>query len=599
MIPDRIVEEVRARADIVDVIGQFVQLKRAGSEWKGLSPFKQERTPSFCVIPAKAFFHDFSSGESGDVFKFLVKHQGMSFVDAVKYVGARCGVDVVESRRRPDAENVLRPYFEALAFAAGFFREQLLADGGKKARDYLEGRGIGAGVAERHEIGFAPDGWQQFRKSAGVHGLAEDLLLELGLLKKSETRDEAYDAFRDRVVFPIKTASGRVAGFGGRLLGKEGKGAPKYLNSSESPVFHKGEVLYGLDLARNHVRLEGCALLVEGFMDVVALSAVGVRNAVAPLGTALTEAHALLLSRYTKEARILFDSDPAGLRATFRAADVLLAHGVHASVATLPDGEDPDSVARSGGAAAIKEFAGQAVDVLDRKVAILQERDYFSSIEKKRSALDRLLPTVRAAKDPALRDMYLAKVSELTGVALATLKAEAGRPREVPPVAARAQSRRVRRPPGRLEERGPDRMLVLLLLRDRGWIDRAAEQVAPEDLEDRACRAIFEKLVDEPDLQTWPEDGDPEAARRFEELMGDPEELARASQVFDDVVRAILSRGIERDNINVPSDADEAEKARLAKEKEERVKQKNAYRPDWKKAARWPGRARPERPDAR
>lgn len=599
MIPDRIVEEVRARADIVDVIGQFVQLKRAGSEWKGLSPFKQERTPSFCVIPAKAFFHDFSSGQSGDVFKFLMKHQGMSFVDAVKYVGARCGVEVVESRRGPDAENVLRPYFEALAFAAGFFREQLLADGGKKARDYLEGRGIGAEVAERCEIGFAPDGWQQFRKAVGVHGMAEDLLLELGLLKKSEARDEAYDAFRDRVVFPIKTANGRVAGFGGRLLGKEGKGAPKYLNSSESPVFRKGEVLYGLDLARNHVRLEGCALLVEGFMDVVSLSAVGVRNAVAPLGTALTEAHASLLSRYAKEARILFDSDPAGLRATFRAADVLLAHGVHPSVATLPDGEDPDSVARSGGAAAIKKFVGQAVDVLDRKAAILQERDYFSSIERKRSALDRLLPTVRAAKDPALRDMYLAKVSELTGVERATLEAEAGRPAAVPPVAARAEPRRARRPPGRLDGRGPGRMLLLLLLRNRAWIDAAGEKIAPEDLEDRACRAIFERLVDDPDLETWPEDGDPEVGRRFAELMGDPEELGPASRVFDEMVREIKSRGIERANINVPSHADEAEKARLAREKEERVKQKNAYRPDWKKAARWAGGERPERPGAR
>lgn len=598
MIPDRIVEEVRARADIVGIIGQFVQLKRAGNEWKGLSPFNQERTPSFCVIPAKAFFHDFSSGQSGDVFKFLMAHQGMSFVEAVKYVGARSGVRVVESRKEPGRKDLLSRYFEALAFAAGFFRQQLRDDDGKKARDYLAGRGIDDDVAERYEVGFAPDGWEFLRKAAAVQGMSEPLLLELGLLKKSDNRNDAYDAFRDRVVFPIKTVDGRVAGFGGRLLGKEGKGAPKYLNSSDSPVFHKGEVLYGLDLARNHVRLEGCALLVEGFMDVVSLNAVGVRNAVAPLGTSLTEAHASLLSRYTKEARILFDSDPAGLRATFRAADMLLAHGVHASVATLPDGEDPDSVARSGGAAAIKEFVGQAVDVLDRKVAILQERDYFSSIEKKRGALDRLLPTVRATKDPALRDMYLAKVSELTGVAPATLAKEAGPPGTAP-AAARPRPRRARRAVDRLDGRGPERMLLLLLLRDRSWIDRAAETVAAADLEDRACRAIFERLVDDPQLETWPPGDDPEVARRFEELMDDPEELGPASQVFDEMVREIRSRGIGRDDINVPSHADEGEKARLAKEKEERVKQKNEYRLDWKTAARRAGGIRPERPDAR
>ena len=586
MIPDRIVEEVRARADIVDVIGQFVQLKRAGREYKGLSPFKQERTPSFCVVPAKAFFHDFSSGESGDVFKFLMKHQGMSFVDAVKYVGARCGVKVVEQKRGAKAEDVLRPYFETLAFASGFFRERLLSPGGEQARSYLDRRGIAPEVAERWEIGFAPDGWSAFREAAAVHGIEAGLLLEAGLLKKREGKDDVYDAFRNRVLFPIKSLSGRVVGFGGRLLGKEGKGAPKYLNSPDSPVFHKGEILYGLDRAKNHVRREECALIVEGFMDVVALDAVGVSNAVAPLGTALTEAHASLLSRCTKEARILFDSDAAGQRATFRAADVLLAHGVHPSVATLPDGEDPDSVARAGGAAAVKEFAGQAVDVLDRKVAILQERDFFSSIERKRDALDRLLPTLRAVRDPALRDMYLDKVSELTGVALKTLEAEIARSRQAAPVAARSAPRARRRPAGRLHGRGPERTLLLLLLRDRAWIDRAAEHVGPGDLEDRAFRAIFEALIDDPELAAWPQGTDPEAARRFEELMADAEELVPASQVFDDVVGEIRAREIERGNPVVPSDADEAEKARLAKQKEELVKKKNAWRPDWKKAAR-------------
>lgn len=590
MIPDRIVEEVRARADIVGIIGEFVRLTKAGKEFKGLSPFKEERTPSFFVVPSKAFFHDFSSGESGDVFKFLMKHQGMSFVEAVKFVGARSGVDVREEKSGGARDDFLRPHYEALAFAADFFRERLDSDSGKAARDYLQSRGIGMGAAEAFGVGCAPDGWSAFRQAAAVHGIDEELLLELGLLKKGEAKKgeapSAYDAFRNRIVFPIQSVTGRVVGFGGRLLGKEGRGAPKYLNSPDSPVFHKGEILYGLDKAKNHVRREGCVLIVEGFMDVVSLGAIGIRNAAAPLGTSLTDAHAALLARYSKEARLLFDSDAAGLRATFRAADVLLAHSVHPSVATLPDGEDPDSVARSGGAEAVKRFVSQAVDVLDRKVAILEERDYFSSIEKKRNALDRLLPTLRAVRDPTLRDMYVAKVSDLTGVERETLDAELRKDSDRAAASSRASPPPRRRPAPRLHGRSPERTLVQLLLRDRAWIDRVVEKVGPSDLEDRACRVIFEALIEDAELKSLPEDTAPEVVRLFEDLMTDREELTPASRVFDDVVSMIQAREIERRNPDVPSDADEAEKARLAKEKEEVVKKKNALRLDWSKTAR-------------
>lgn len=593
MIPNRVVQEVRDRADIVGIIGEFVRLTKSGKEFKGLSPFKEERTPSFFVVPSKAFFHDFSSGESGDVFKFLMKHQGMSFVEAVKFVGARSGVDVREEKAGRARDDLLRPHYEALAFAAAFFRERLESGGGKAARDYLQGRGIDAKTAEAYGLGYAPAGWSAFREAAGVHGIDEGLLLELGLLKKTDDKKgetaSAYDAFRNRIVFPIEPVAGRVAGFGGRLLGKEGRGAPKYLNSPDSPVFHKGEILYGLAGAKNHVRREDCVLLVEGFMDVVSLGAVGIRNAAAPLGTSLTDAQASLLARYSKEARLLFDSDAAGLRATFRAADVLLAHGVHPSVATLPGGEDPDSVARSGGADAVKSFVSQAVDVLDRKVAVLQERDYFSSIDKKRSALDRLLPTLRAARDPALRDMYLAKVSDLTGVERETLEAELRKDSGRAAAPSRAAPPPRRHAP-RLHGRGPEPMLVRLLLRDRGWLDRAVEKVGPGDLEDRACRAIFQALIDDPALESLPAETPPEIMRRFEDLMTDREELANASRVFDDVVSAIRAREIDRRNPDVRGDADEAEKARIAKEKEEVVKQKNAERLDWSKTARlWAG----------
>ena len=588
MIPDDVVEEVRARADIVGVIGEFVQLKKAGREFRGLSPFKKEKTPSFYVIPAKAFFHDFSSGESGDVFSFLMKHQGMSFVDAVKHVGARSGVDVREVRRGQVRDDPWRPHYEASAQANAFFQERLWEwKGGAAARDYLEGRGIDREAGERFGLGFAPDEWGAFREAASVHSLDEGILLELGLLKQSEKGNEPYDAFRNRIVFPIESVTGRVLAFGGRLLGKEGKGAPKYLNSPESPIFHKGEVLYGLSWARNHIRRDASVMVVEGFMDVVSLAAVGIRNVVAPLGTSLTEAHSRLLKRYTTEVRLLFDSDAAGLRATFRAADTLLSQGMHASVVTLPEGEDPDSVARSGGADAVRGFVAQAVDVLDRKIAMLEERGWFDTIEKTRRALDRLLPTLRAARNEQLRDIYVTRVAELTGVRRETLlddlrqrPARVGRVRVAP---ARP------RPAPRVAGLGEERTLLLLLVKDRDWIDKAGERVGPSDLEDGANRVIFEALMADPELAVLPDSTPSEAVRRFEQLMADPETLASPAQVFEDVTAKIQGNGFHR-MLEAKEEemrgAGPEELIRLVRDKEKIMKEVQALPVDWRRSAK-------------
>ena len=590
MIPDRVVEEVRARADIVGVIGEFVQLKKAGKDFRGLSPFKDEKTPSFYVVPAKAFFHDFSSGESGDVFSFLMKHQGMSFVDAVKFVGARCGVEVRDVKRDKRGDDPWRPYHEASAYAAAFFRERLWeGKGGQGAREYLEGRGIDRETGERFGLGYAPDEWEAFREAASVHGLDEGILLELGLIKKSENRDRLYDAFRNRIIFPIESVTKRVLAFGGRLLGKTGKGAPKYINSPESPIFHKGSVLYGLGWARNHIRRQGAALLVEGFMDAVSLASVGMQNAVAPLGTSLTEEHARLLRHYTTQVRILFDSDPAGLRATFRAADILLAQGLQASVVTLPDGEDPDSVARSGGAEAVQAFVGQAVDVLDRKISILEERDYFSSIESKRNALDRLLPTLRAVSDPTQRDIYLARVAERTGVRIDTLEAEL---REAP-APRRSHTRRGptpvrRRPAPRFHGLGVERLLVLVLLKHRDWIDRAGERIGPSDLEDASYRAIFEELINDPELTVLPEGTMPEAVTHFERLMSDREVPEPAETVFEDAVLQLENTARDRRLQVLDAEiaqAGDLEMPRLLQEKQDLIREKQSRGSDWRRSA--------------
>jgi DNA primase len=548
LIPDDMVEEVRARADIVDVIGEFVPLKKSGREYKANCPFHEERTPSFYVVPDKGFYKCFGCGKSGDVFSFVMERQGMDFVDAVKHVAARSGVEIREVGRGRDEEDPHRALYEINAFARDWFRKQLLDDKiGERARAYLKNRAVGPEVAERFGLGYAPDEWRGLKEAAAKHGLDEEKLLEVGLLAKSE-KTEPYDRLRDRIVFPIEGLSGRVIGFGGRILRADVKDAPKYLNSPETPIFQKGHNLYGLSWARNSIRKEERALVVEGYMDVVSLAARGFESVVAPLGTALTREQARLLSRYCSRVLLLFDSDAAGLKATFRAGDVLLEEKLHPAVVTLPQGEDPDTVVRKEGPEALRRYMDDALDVLDRKLQILEQREFFSSIERTRSAVDRLLPTLRAAADPALRDIYVDKVAKKTGVRRETLEAEMKRARRRGPSdgSAAPGAKPAGKVPARRSGTGAERKLLMMMLRGVEWVERAGELVSVEDFEDPYHRAIFQALLDDPEMRTPPSSMDPVASRRLEEILSDREELDRGIEVFTDAVKRMRVAGLNR-----------------------------------------------------
>jgi len=592
MIPDDVVDEVRARADIVEVIGEHVALKRAGKDFKARCPFHEERTPSFYVVPSKGFYKCFGCNESGDVFTFLMKRLGLSFVDAVKYVAERAGVEIREVSRQ-GGEDPYRHLYEANSFAQEFFEKSLWDEKtGKGARAYLKGRGIGRETAERFSLGHAPDEWRALREGSAVHGIDDAVLLEVGLLIQREEGKEPYDRFRNRVIFPIESTSGRVLAFGGRVLGKGGKGMPKYLNSPESPVYHKGEVLYGLSWAKNAIRREEGALVVEGYMDAVSLTAGGIENVVAPLGTAMTEAQARLLARYCTRAFLLFDSDPAGLKATFRAGDVLLAAGLHPAVVTLPPGEDPDTIVRKEGPEAVREYLSQAVDVLDRKLQILEERDYFSSIERTRGAVDRLLPTLRAAKDPALRDIYVAKVAERTGVRRETLNAELEKGEVGVPARPRARARSApmsigsHRPIGL----GAERKLLLLLIQFRDYVDLAAERLGPEEFSDPGLRAVFQALVEDPELAHPSTGMDPVAAEKLEQLLGDPERISEASRVFEDSIGQMkesqLAARADRLRADMRGERDSTKQQSMAQELEEIARLRREIKTDWRPAIR-------------
>ena len=587
------VEEVRAAADIVDVISEFVPLKKAGREYKANCPFHDERTPSFYVVPAKGFYKCFGCGKSGDVFSFVMERQGLDFVEAVKHVAGRAGVEVREVKRSTEEEDPDRPLFEINGFAQDWFRAQLLDESvGANARSYLEGRGIDAEVAERYGLGFAPDEWRGLRDAAGKHGLAEDLMLEVGMLGSSERSREPYDRFRGRIMFPIESVSGRVIAFGGRVLVGDGKDAPKYLNSPETPIYHKGRNLYGLSWARHWIRRAETALVVEGYMDVVSLAAHGFENVVAPLGTALTPEQAKLLSRYTTRVLLLFDSDAAGLKATFRAGDTLLEAGLHPAVVTLPPGEDPDTLVHAGGAEALEQYLDQAVDVLDRKLQILDEKNYFSSIERTRTAVDRLLPTIRAASDPALRDIYVSKVADRTGVRRETLEAELARARSGPGAArVEAPTPAPRRAPPRLPKQGAERLLLLLMIKNPDYIERAGEHLGAGDFVDLAYRAIFQALLDEPELRAPPESMDSVAAQRLQGILSDSEELAHTGRVFEESVARIRVMTLDRLSQDLDSRieaaAGDGEKRNLIEEKERVSRQRRELGPDdWTTTAR-------------
>jgi DNA primase len=591
MIPDDQVEEVRARADIVEIVGEFVPLKKSGKDFKANCPFHEERTPSFYVVPAKGFYNCFGCGESGDAFNFVMKRLGLDFVDAVKYVAGRSGVEIREVTREQGREDPNRELYEASAYARVYFQDRLWDEEvGTGAREYLENRGIGRETAERFGLGWTPDEWRGLREAAGHHGMTEEVLLSVGLIKRSDRSKEPYDTFRGRVVFPIEDLTGRVVAFGGRVIDPDG--TPKYLNSPESPIYHKGHVLYGLSWAKNNIRRQSSALIVEGYMDVVSLAAAGIENAVAPLGTSMTEDQARLISRYTRRAYLLFDSDVAGLKATFRTGDLLLAVGVHPSVVTLPDGEDPDSIVRSEGPEALTAYIDSAVDIVDRKLQILQEKDFFSSIERTRSAVDRLLPTLRSVQDRALRDIYVSKVADKTGVRRETLEEELSRSVRTPGP-SRQEVRRYRPKPTsgpRVPSMGPERKLLVLMLKDREWVERVAEHVGPDDFQDRDYRAIFDTLLDDPELTHPPAELDPDTARVMEGLMSDPEELSQAHRVFEESLGRIRSGSIqfrltELDR-RIRETGDEGQIAELLAEKHRLVVEAREYGIDWGPAAR-------------
>ena len=436
-IPSETIEQIAAANDIVEVIGSYFSLKRAGANFKALCPFHQEKTPSFIVSPSRQTFHCFGCGAGGSVFRFVMEYEHVDFPSAARKLATRVGITTVEKRGAADEDRqyeTRRKLLKLHAEAAQWFHENLIKrEIGESARRYLKRRGITADIARHWQLGYAPDEWDAFGSWARAQSYDARELVVSGLVKTKDESDSpqnqtsnakpqaSYDRFRDRIMFPICNDVGEVIGFSGRLL-KDEEGVAKYLNSPETPLFRKGNVLFGLHKSKRALIEANCAIVCEGQLDLISLFQAGIMNVVAPQGTAFTESQARILKRFVDEVILCFDSDAAGAKAAERSLDALLENDFIVRVVELPQGEDPDSLVRREGKEQFEKRVAKARDFFDYWIDQEIASTDLNSMGAKIQAARKLAGTVSRVHDPVLRGEVINKTSARLGVAPADFK---------------------------------------------------------------------------------------------------------------------------------------------------------------------------------
>lgn len=407
MIPDEKVREVRERAPILEVISDYMSLRKSGANYQGLCPFHSEKTSSFNVNPARGIFHCFGCGAGGNVVTFVMRMEGISFPQAVKFLAKRVGVEIPERPLTRDEKRKVDEREQSYGvneIAGEFYRRVLESDeAGAAGRNYLERRGVDAETAATYRLGFAPEGWDNLAKHLQRKGVAPEQAEKLGLLRKREGRDGYYDTFRNRLLFTISDLHGRAIGFGGRVMDDS---LPKYINSPESTIYRKSEVLFGLDLAKKGMREKGSAIIVEGYFDHLALFRAGYTNVVATCGTALTPPHLKLLRRYAERVYMLFDGDEAGRKATVRSMELFLEEGFPARVVEVPAGDDPDTFIRREGAAAFAPLLERAQPIFEFFYRGLLKGLDTRGVEGKLAFVNEVKPRLQKIVDLVERALY-------------------------------------------------------------------------------------------------------------------------------------------------------------------------------------------------
>lgn len=499
MPDDAIKDQVKEATDIVAVIGQYVTLRRRGSNLLGLCPFHTEKTPSFNVNADRQFFHCFGCGKGGDVFTFLMEHEGWSFPETLKYCAEKAGIKLPEHSDEGDPQSRLRDEMSAaLELADKIYRHSLTTPLGKHALDYLTKRGFKLETLKKAGVGYAPPGYDSVLKSADSRGISRRALEAAGLIIPSQKGHNPYDRFRNRITFPIVNLSGKTVGFGARALAEEDQ--PKYLNSPETQLYQKSRILYGLVVAREAIRKENRAIIVEGYMDWLTMVEAGIDNVVAVSGTALTDIQAKLLARFCERVTMMFDADAAGQRAALRGIDVAFNAALGVDVAVLPKGEDPDSFIRNQGVDAMRRILSAGMGIVEYRIEFERARVPGGRLDflAQEKLIKEFSELGQKIDDATRRAAFLSQVRHLLDVDEAAFRSV---------MAHSPQPPKPNRPP---QETTRDvlvhkpSLLLRILLESPEYVKRARVRVLPDDFENPQLRTMYERLLAKTAEGFWP-----------------------------------------------------------------------------------------------
>ncbi len=487
-----LLNEIRDRISIAAFIGERIALKRAGQNFKGLCPFHGEKTPSFNVNDEKQIYHCFGCGEGGDIFRFVMEFDGIGFAEAVRYLAGRAGVEIptdispADTAREKESDRRRRFSYRINEISRDFFHETLLnSQEAGAAREYLQDRGISKEIWTQHFLGFADKGWETLAGRLASGNVPLDMAENVGLLKE-RSGGGRYDFFRDRIMFPITSPRGDVLGFGGRALTDE-KGIAKYVNSPDSEIYHKSNCVYGLNLAATEIRANDQIVLVEGYMDLIALHQVGIENVVAPLGTAITSEHLRLLGRYSRNFVLVFDGDKAGNAAALRSLPIFIEAGFMPRVVALPDGEDPDTQVRKEGADLFRVRLTKAPSLIEYYADCTAKKVGMDAAGKS-ATISKLIPMLKAISDPMERRIYVGHLAQRMNLDEPTLLKSVGGGNSV--VGGRKSSRN-----DRTNKPSIERELVETMLTHPELIGLVLNDLGPDEFKDEWCRDVVKNFI--------------------------------------------------------------------------------------------------------
>ena len=488
-IPENILEDILNRINIAELIQGYIPLKRAGRNFKANCPFHHEKTPSFMVSPDRQIYHCFGCGESGNAFKFLMRHERLEFLEAVELLAKKAGVILPEIRKEDKTEVSLHTQLYKVNELTSLYYEGILnSPAAKSAQSYFIKRGIKQDTAKAFRLGFAPQAWDGLITHLRNKGIALSLLEKAGLILAKDGGGY-YDRFRNRVVFPILDLKSRVIGFGARVLDDT---LPKYLNSPETPVYTKGNNLYGLNLSKDAIRDNDCAIIVEGYLDFIVPFQEGIRNIVASLGTALTPEQARIIRRYTHNVVVLYDPDKAGELASLRSLDIFIEEEMNVRVATLPEGSDPDSFVRKNGHAALNERIAAAESLFDYKLRVLKSRYNSRDIESKAKIASEILPTIAKLKNEVLRAEYIKSLAQGLDVKEEALFAEFKKIKN-PSSGGLLSAKPAHKP---IDIHPTEKLLIKLMFEEEGLINRIKNHLEPSDFKDARVSRMMSIMFD-------------------------------------------------------------------------------------------------------